>query len=666
MLSLSAFSHAGSFSFTEPTMCVGAFPVGAICLILLPLIIVLFLAILFGGLVAGNEAAQLFSWNFLEILGAFGWLGAFASPVGCLLMTLLKVANLSFIPKKGLDESLSPTWPPFWALLLILIAQTVVFESVAYLKDRVDSRPLEFTPSKFPRQRAARLDRDVLAERDRVLQMLHAAGEQDQGDEANLLTGAKTFKAFGASIAKKASHLKTAILDSVAEDSRPPILRGDVADADEAGLAVFQLRKIYLPLRFGGKAVEAVQNVTFGVRLGECFGLLGANGAGKTTTMSMVMRATEPTSGDAKVGGFSVLTEFSKAASALGVVNQHNTLWETLSCAAHLRAFAKLRGLEGSAVEAAVRDTLRRVELEPHSHKLARALSGGMKRKLCCAAALIGDPSVVLLDEPSAGLDPVSQRNLWNLLKSTMAGRAVVLTTHSMLEADVLCHRIGIMVRGQLSCLGTPAHLKARYASGSELVCKLASVDEKHGEDAISKLEHFVAHEFQGATLASADADVVTFEIPQSKKSLLGQTFAVFDQHVCDELGVAEFALLPASIEKVFIRIVATDAGRGDAKGRALAAELQQLESDDLEDELGHLLFTEKTCCGLSRYAHLMLAKYNACASCTCCCYLALAILGAPWPACAAGAYCCLAALFAAMGSCASFTCCLQKPKTDE
>ena len=87
--------------------------------------------------------------------------------------------------------------------------------------------------------------------------------------------------------------------------------------------------------------------------------------------------------------------------------------------------------------------------------------------------ALVGDPQVVLLDEPSAGLDPVSQRNLWNLIRGTMSGRAVVLTTHSMVEADVLCDRIGIMAQGQLECLGTPRELKERYASGHELLVKL-------------------------------------------------------------------------------------------------------------------------------------------------------------------------------------------------
>ncbi|EGB09825.1 hypothetical protein AURANDRAFT_12714, partial [Aureococcus anophagefferens] len=233
-----------------------------------------------------------------------------------------------------------------------------------------------------------------------------------------------------------------------------------------------EVRKIFPPKRLGQRAIEAVQNVTFGVRSGEVFGLLGANGAGKTTTMAVVTRALEPTSGDAAIGGRSVLDDFGAASKRLGLVNQHNTLWDALSCRDHLRLFAGLRG-SGAAGAGVVDATLDRVELLAHGDKPAGRLSGGMKRKLCCAAALVGDPRIVLLDEPSAGLDPVSQRNLWNLIKSTMAGRAVVLTTHSMVEADVLCDRIAIQVAGQLHCLGTPAHLKAKYASGYELVVKV-------------------------------------------------------------------------------------------------------------------------------------------------------------------------------------------------
>ncbi len=124
--------------------------------------------------------------------------------------------------------------------------------------------------------------------------------------------------------------------------------------------------------------------------------------------------------------------------------------------------FARLRGVPEDLVYMVVDRTLDQLELTPHKFKLAGRLSGGMKRKLCVAIALIGDPAVVLLDEPSAGLDPVSRRNLWNVILKTMTHRAVVLTTHSMEEAEALCKRIGIMVQGQLRALGTKQHLKTK------------------------------------------------------------------------------------------------------------------------------------------------------------------------------------------------------------
>ncbi|EGB11182.1 hypothetical protein AURANDRAFT_13257, partial [Aureococcus anophagefferens] len=170
---------------------------------------------------------------------------------------------------------------------------------------------------------------------------------------------------------------------------------------------------------------------------------------------------------------YSVLSDFARASKGLGVVNQHNTLWEDLTCLDHLALFGAIRCADPATVAELAAATLRRVELGAHAAKLAGRLSGGMKRKLCCAVALVGDPSVVLLDEPSAGLDPVSQRNLWNLIKATMRGRSVVLTTHSMFEAEVLCDRIAIQVRGQLACLGTPDHLKRKFGSGYELVVAL-------------------------------------------------------------------------------------------------------------------------------------------------------------------------------------------------
>jgi len=210
------------------------------------------------------------------------------------------------------------------------------------------------------------------------------------------------------------------------------------------------------------------------VREGQIFGLLGANGAGKTTTLSMLTRHLVPVAGAAYIKGKSILSDFTKAAVNLGVVTQDNSLWPLLSVTGHLKLFARLRGVPEKELNGLVDAVIDQLELSPHRYKLAGRLSGGMKRKLCVAIALIGDPAVCLLDEPSAGLDPVSRRNLWNVILRTMSHRSVVLTTHSMEEAEALCGRIAIMVKGQVRAVGTKQHLKSTLGAGYELIIKLS------------------------------------------------------------------------------------------------------------------------------------------------------------------------------------------------
>ena len=384
----------------------------------------------------------------------------------------------------------------------------------------------------------------------------------------------------------------------------------------------------------------------------------------------MVMRATEPTSGDAKIAGKSVLCDFGEASAHLGVVNQHNSLWPSLSCYDHCALFARLRRVGSEiAVRALVTDTLRRVELLGHAHKMAGRLSGGMKRKLCCAAALVGDPRIVLLDEPSAGLDPVSQRNLWNLIKSTMAGRAVVLTTHSMVEADVLCDRIAIQVAGQLHCLGTPAHLKAKYASGYELVVKVDEARSKTSQDdadAAAAVSAFAAERL-GATEVSADAGTLTYELPpRPGAELLADAFAAFDGDRRAELRVAEFAVVQASLEKVFIRIVAGESGdihEQSSLGRRVAGDLQA-DDDDAERDVDDFVFAEPTCCRCSRFAHNTLAKYHASCCCVMSVYQILGSIGAPWIVFNTGLLTIAFHLFSAITNCVG-VCCIQAPPKD-
>jgi ATP-binding cassette subfamily A (ABC1) protein 3 len=212
------------------------------------------------------------------------------------------------------------------------------------------------------------------------------------------------------------------------------------------------------------------------------------------------------------VAGYSVLSEFNLAATHLGVVTQNNSLWDRLSVESHLKLFARLRGVPEDKVARVVEATIDQLELTPHRFKLAMRLSGGMKRKLCVAIALIGDPEVVLLDEPSAGLDPVSRRNLWTVILRTMSHRSVILTTHSMDEAEALCQRIGIMVQGQLRVLGSKQHLKSRFGSGFELVVKM-NVVEGQLDAQTQALTQFVKDMFSSSRVMTVNGGMVTYQI---------------------------------------------------------------------------------------------------------------------------------------------------------
>lgn len=222
------------------------------------------------------------------------------------------------------------------------------------------------------------------------------------------------------------------------------------------GLRVLHLTKAF------GKSV-AVEDVTFGVSRGEVFALLGPNGAGKTTTISLIRGDTQPTrnGGEIYVENVSVLKHRASARSHLGVCPQFDAM-DQMTVIEHLKFYARIRGVPD--VTHNVNEVMRAVGLTPFQHRMAMNLSGGNKRKLSLGIALMGNPTVLLLDEPSSGMDAASKRVMWKTLSSVVPGRSIVLTTHSMEEADALANRAGIMAR-QMLALGTTDHLRRKYGN---------------------------------------------------------------------------------------------------------------------------------------------------------------------------------------------------------
>ncbi|VDD90945.1 unnamed protein product [Enterobius vermicularis] len=214
---------------------------------------------------------------------------------------------------------------------------------------------------------------------------------------------------------------------------------------------------LYRRASYDGK-VLAVNDVSFTVEKGECFGLLGVNGAGKTTTFSMLTGQLDVGSGEAFYE-----SRNSESFRNIGYCPQFDALIPKMTAAEHLEFYALLRGISPNNVKEVVEWGLAEMQLKKYADQITSHYSGGTKRKLSAAIALIGDPHVIMMDEPSAGMDPASQQFMWNLiLQLRKSRRTVIITSHSMEECEKLCTKVAIMVKGQFQCIGPIQHLKQR------------------------------------------------------------------------------------------------------------------------------------------------------------------------------------------------------------
>ncbi len=213
-----------------------------------------------------------------------------------------------------------------------------------------------------------------------------------------------------------------------------------------------------LTRRFG--EFVAVDHLTFDVREGEIFGFLGANGAGKSTTIRMLCGLLAPTSGTAVVGGVDVSRDPEGVKRRIGYMSQRFSLYESLTVDQNIRFFAGIYGLEGSRFEARRQFAIKMAGLEGREHARTGDLAGGWRQRLALGCAILHEPPIVFLDEPTGGVDPLSRRHFWNLIDRLSAeGVTVLVTTHYLDEAEH-CHRIAIIQAGQLAALGTTDELK--------------------------------------------------------------------------------------------------------------------------------------------------------------------------------------------------------------
>lgn len=209
--------------------------------------------------------------------------------------------------------------------------------------------------------------------------------------------------------------------------------------------------------------IQALKGVTLEIKKGEIFGLLGPNGAGKTTFIRILTSLTRPTGGSASINGYAIDKEPIKVKTEIGLVPQYLNLDQELTAVENLDFYGRLYGMGPRERESRIKELLEFVGLENRSDELVEGYSMGMKRRLLIARALMPGPKVLLLDEPTVGLDPQTRRKIWDLITSLQSkGVTVLLTTHYIEEAERLCDRVGIIDEGRLIALGTPQELKNR------------------------------------------------------------------------------------------------------------------------------------------------------------------------------------------------------------
>uniref|UniRef100_A0A8C7D5T6 P-type phospholipid transporter n=1 Tax=Oncorhynchus kisutch TaxID=8019 RepID=A0A8C7D5T6_ONCKI len=307
-------------------------------------------------------------------------------------------------------------------------------------------------------------------------------------------------------------------------------------------LRICDLSKVY-----SGKKIPAVDRVCVGVPAAECFGLLGINGAGKTTTFKMLTGDISISGGEAFLNGYSIRTEMRDVHQNMGYCPQFDALNDLLTGREHLEFYARLRGVPEKEVPMVAEWGIQKLGLVKYSNKSAGTYSGGNKRKLSTAMALIGCPPVVFLDEPTTGMDPKARRFLWDCILSVIKeGRSVILTSHSMEECEALCTRMAIMVNGQFKCLGSIQHLKSRFGEGYTVIVRVGG-----SPPALGPVEEFVHDSFPGSILKEKHHNTLQYQLPHSGGAL-ASIFSHFTTHQ-QRLGVEDYSVSQTTLDQVFV-----------------------------------------------------------------------------------------------------------------
>ncbi|XP_005361473.1 ATP-binding cassette sub-family A member 12 [Microtus ochrogaster] len=329
------------------------------------------------------------------------------------------------------------------------------------------------------------------------------------------------------------------------EDVRAERLRVESGAAEFDLVQLHRLTKTYQLIH---KKIIAVNNISLGIPAGECFGLLGVNGAGKTTIFKMLTGDVVPTSGNILIRNKSgSLGHVDSHSSLVGYCPQEDALDDLVTVEEHLYFYARVHGIPEKDIKETVHKLLRRLHLMPYKDRSTSMCSYGTKRKLSTALALIGKPSILLLDEPSSGMDPKSKRHLWRIISEEVQNKcSVILTSHSMEECEALCTRLAIMVNGRFQCIGSLQHIKSRFGRGFTVKVHL-----KNNKVSMENLTRFMQLHFPKTYLKDQHLSMLEYHVPVTA----GGVANIFDLLETNKtaLNITNFLVSQTTLEEVFI-----------------------------------------------------------------------------------------------------------------
>ncbi|TPX32073.1 hypothetical protein SmJEL517_g04789 [Synchytrium microbalum] len=344
------------------------------------------------------------------------------------------------------------------------------------------------------------------------------------------------------------------------EDSEVAAERKAALDENDfPAVKIVNLRKVFGQNVFAGKYSDgrgkvAVRDLCINFQEGKLLAMLGQNGAGKSTSINILCGLTKATAGDAMIFGLSVKNQMHLIRKIMGVCPQHDILFDDLTAREHIELYAGLKGVPRSQHEQLIQERLAAVRLLTVQNQRSATYSGGMKRRLSMVISTIGDPRIIFMDEPTTGMDPVNRRHVWTFVEKFKKNRVIVLTTHSMEEADVLGDKIAIMAHGRLRAIDTSLGLKSKFGAGY----RISIVTDPNAMDVVKTA---VKARVPDAVLEDDSAGALTFVLPLSSTPAI----PAFVKEYLDSNPdvIRSWGISQSSLEEVFLKIIRASNPKG-------------------------------------------------------------------------------------------------------